>query len=198
VAGFFDAVAHAYYWDSPAGRDQWPSVTGIITRAGRIDTRWFTEDAAARGRAVHRVCELIDRQRFGTLGAADADMQINAWRALYPALLGAEHGYRLFVKAVPTEWTAIEQPSFHETKKYGGRPDRRGLVYGEPAVVELKTGQAADWHGEQLAGYQGLEPTGARFVVYLRLNGTYRIERCKDAFDYSRFDEDRRQVWATW
>lgn len=169
---FYDPLEHAYYIN---GR-RVVSVTQALTLADKIDTRWFTEEARNRGLAVHEYCERYDRRLpLGIPADAGVDGPIEAYQAFL-----ADHQPR---------WKYIEKGLFHATDAYGGRPDRVGIVRGSLATVELKTGQEADWHGLQLAGYQGLQPAGARYVLYLGANGRYRLARCRRAADYPEFRE---------
>jgi hypothetical protein len=175
VRTFYDPLDHSYYID---GR-RVVSVTQALKLSGRIDDRWFTDAGRERGLHVHACCEAIDRR---------------ATLPLTPVSLGDEasgyiEAYRAFLIDHRPRWTHIEKGFFHVDDDYGGRPDRVGVVRGYRATVEIKTGSEADWHGLQLAGYQGLNPAGARHVLYLKSNGRFKFVRCARAADYPEFRE---------
>lgn len=69
-----------------------------------------------------------------------------------------------------------------------GCPDRYGAIRGEPTVLDFKTGQAQDWHRLQLAIYSILlkrenRDTDSRLDVYLRKDGTFKMERHQSNVD---------------
>lgn len=163
---FYDLCDHTYY----IGGQRVLSVTQALRLAGKIDCRWFTSETCERGLRVHLQCELFDRQKP------------------YVELDGEVAGYRAFVADCQPRWRHVEQPFWHITDAFGGRPDRvAARLFGRPAVVEIKTGGEARWHDLQTAGYQLLIPTGVRFVLYLRPNGTYKLHRCRRSDDYAIF-----------
>lgn len=169
---FYDPLEHAYYINDR----RVVSVTQALTLSGKVNAQWFTEAARNRGLAVHDMCERIDRRLPLVEMADDVGAPVEAYRAFL-------HDHR-------PRWRYIEHGLFHKTDAYGGRPDRAGMVpLAGKATVELKTGAEEEWHGLQLAGYQGLLPTGARFVLYLGKNGKYKFVRCKRAADYPEFRE---------
>ena len=175
VNWWFDPLSHAYYLNG----QQIVSVTQALTLGGRIDARWFTPEARERGLRVHRHCELYDISLRDHVQVQQPEDDVSA----------EVEAYRAFVHDYRPRWTHIEQGFVHEFEVYGGRPDRVGLILrlGEKGTVEIKTGAEYDWHGLQLAGYQGLNPSGSRWVLYLGKNGKYKFIRCKRAADYADF-----------
>lgn len=186
----YDEETHRY---SMAGVSV-PSVTQILTLAGHIETRWFNESAAERGRRVHAIAERIDRLQQGE-GAAFSERDV-------PEEIGGEvEAYCAFVRDYRPEYDGIERAFWHPTLRYGGRPDRslrRLLGRGALGTLELKTGAEADWHGLQLAGYERLRPRGSRWVCYLGKNGRYKMRQVTKADDHMEFLRALRDVWATW
>lgn len=170
---FFCPLEHAYY----LGGQRIVSVTQALKLSGRIDDRWFTPEARERGLRIHHFCELLDR---------DPRLRDGAPVAVAHDVSGEVAAYRAFVYDYRPRWSHIEQGFAHAIDCYGGRPDRVGLLQrlGEKGTVELKSGGAYDWHGLQLALYQGLNPSGSRWVLYLGKNGKYKFVRCKRAADY--------------
>jgi hypothetical protein len=176
---YFDPNTHRYYLD---GREV-PGVTTLLKRAGIIDTTFLKNTAAlARGTAVHKQCEWMDslpRARVLTFAKEQADSP----------MAGYAIAYARFLRDLRPIYSHIEAGLLNAELRFGGRTDRICVDLGDtgPAVLEIKTGQPADWHGVQLAGYQMLFPTGARWAVYLKPGGNYDLRRCDRADDYTRF-----------
>jgi len=177
---YFCPNTHRYYL---AGREV-PGVTTILKRAGIIDTTFLNNEAALRrGTAVHAHCEWVDsKPRALALVLAKRD-------DIESPMSGYERAYCRFIRDAKPIYTHVEAGLLHASLRYGGRTDRvcANLVDQGPAVLEIKTGQPADWHGVQLAGYQLLFPTGSRWVVYLSPRGNYSLRRCTNAADYTTF-----------
>jgi hypothetical protein len=53
----YDDATHTYKLDGVVV----PSVTQVLTAAGVIDNRWFTEEATHRGQLVHVATMLMDQ-----------------------------------------------------------------------------------------------------------------------------------------
>ncbi len=171
---WFDVAAHHYY----IGADRVVSVTEALKLTGQIDDRWFTPESRERGLRVHALAERLDGPT-PMLSRAECD-----------GVEGEVQAYREFLADCTPRWKHIEKPRWHFFQRYGGRPDRiAASLFGRPAVVEIKTGAPADWHRLQLAGYQGLVPTGARFVLYLKPTGRYTLKRLTVARDYHEWDQ---------
>jgi len=58
----FDVETHTYTDDFGVV----PSVTQVLTRAGMIDTQWFTPEAAERGTNVAKMTEFFDDGELDT------------------------------------------------------------------------------------------------------------------------------------
>lgn len=176
---YYDPVCHRYVMDGQTV----PSVTQCLKAAGIIDTTFLNNQAALeRGTRVHRCCEIIDEDRRSASSTA----------AMLALTIDEQHyryAYERFVYDHAPRYTHVEVGLLHATLRFGGRPDRicADLAGQGPAILEIKTGSKAAWHGVQLAAYQMLFPTGARWVVYLKPNGRYSLERCTDAQDYYTF-----------
>jgi hypothetical protein len=192
---YFDAATHRYF----LGGREVPGVTTILKRAGIIDTTFLNNrDALKRGTAVHMVCQQMD----------ESVNQCGDWLGEDAALLGLVgdsplHGYwyayAQFRRDHAPRYSHVEAGLLHGRLRFGGRADRVcvDLAGKGPAILEIKTGTPADWHGVQLAGYQLLFPTGARWVVYLKPNGQYDLRRCDKAADYGRFMQALADYHAT-
>lgn len=170
----FDRATHTYRVGSTAV----PGITSIIRRAGLTDEEWASEDALARGTAVH----------WATLALDLGDEAV-----LRPEWLGYLKAWREFRRAVPCAWTELEQPRLARGYGFAGTPDRIGTLRGRPAVVEIKTGGAADWHPLQTAAQElllgGVPGQRIRRAVYLAADGRFTVRRHEDPTDYLRFLE---------
>jgi hypothetical protein len=165
----FDAIEHAYYALDTG--EQLPHITGMLLRSGEVDDRWFTEEARDRGGAVHIMTAEYD------LGALDLAGCVSEHKGHLLAWDGA-------IKVLGAEFLEVEVARVHRFYRYGGRPDRLAICRRRHGVVELKTGARSKSHGIQTAlqcmllaeELQVPAPSLARWVVYTRADGTYRID----------------------
>lgn len=171
----FDEASHTYHF----GGQVVPGVTSILaplTDFSRVPPA-VLEAASQFGKAVHRACELDD------LGELDED-------ALDPALKPYLEAWRKFSAEYEVQWDEIEKPIYHPTLRYAGTPDRKGLVRGMRAVVDIKsTAQLYPSVGPQLAAYAqaGNEPFAHRIAVQLKADGTYVAKTYSDPTDFPVF-----------
>jgi hypothetical protein len=154
------------------------SVTQVLTLRGRIEDRWFSEDAAARGSAVHELTEVFDMDTTLAAVACPDDLR------------GYLDAYASFIKTMRPVYHASEVTVTNALLGLGGRIDRIAEMFGQHGIIDLKTGQPSPWHGMQLAAYNVLRPTGSRWALYLRGNGTYRLKDYDDPIDHRRFMAD--------
>lgn len=152
------------------------SVTQVLTLAGRIDATWYTEAAAWRGSEVHRLTEAFDRGDPLTIAEG---------------LDGYVAAYAAFVATVKPVYLATELKVVHDGLQLGGRIDRVCAdLFGDPGILDFKTGAEAAWHGQQLAAYNVLRPTGRRWACYLRPTGRYKLVPYTSPLDHRRFMYD--------
>lgn len=151
------------------------SVTQVLTLAGRIDKTWFSPEAAARGQAVHSLTEAMDRGE-----------SLNVPEGLW----GYVEAYQMFLAIVRPTYEATELEV--QADCLAGRIDRVcSNLFGTRAILDFKTGGRSAWHGQQLAAYNALHPTGARWACYLGANGKYGLQLYEDPADHRRFEYDR-------
>ena len=158
----FDEAAHAY---SLNGREL-ISVTQALHEAGFIDKRWYTEDAASRGIAVHRAV-----QQFHDSGAVPED---DVCAPFFDAYLNFQQDSGFTVEAA-------EERVCDPLLGYAGTLDLRGRFNyhaGGLDLLDIKTGSVPAWVGYQTAAYVRLLPGGPkrRWALNLRADGTYRLE----------------------
>lgn len=172
----FDAEGHRYFLDG----DEIPSLSSLLKQDGVVDTTYMTEEGRDRGTAVHSLCTTMD------LGAElPPPPMVEPYRGYMAA-------YQELLEVLRPEWECIEEAEVSRRWRFGCRPDRVGLVYGLPAIVELKTGGKEPWHALQLAlqaiavSERTLLPPDRyqRIVIYLSDTGRYSVEIPKSPRDY--------------
>ena len=142
--------------------------------------------AAERGRAVHRAIWLIE---------AGGDGSGLAWDTLHPELVPYLHAYQAFKKGTGCRVIEKERLIVSERYCYAGRADL--IVEGlekRPDVLDIKTGEPYPSHALQVAAYEwgyreivNTKRIMGRCVLYLRDNGTYRLDHHKSPHDFAVF-----------
>jgi hypothetical protein len=175
---FFD-TNHEYTVDG----EKLPSVSHILRFMSREiyeDLNQYTLDrAASRGTDVHAYCETLDK--YG-----DADC-----RDEYVPYVQA---YIKFRREHRVEWADIEARYYHIEKRYAGTIDRRGIVDGKTALLDIKT--LSSIHKPivkaQLNGYasmlvsNGLPEVEKLYCLQLMKDGKYRLyETAKDMTEFN-------------
>lgn len=165
------------------------SSTQILHRAGIVDDRFYTEYGRDRGSLVHTTLEYEDR---GELDEATLD----------PRLRPYLDAYRQFKHEAGVEaWDGIELRLADLTKGYAGTIDRLGAF----GLLDFKSGTPEPWIRLQLALYamlaeaNGLIPSARRvkrWGLFLRSDGTYRLEPYTDPQDFAVADAAR--IVAQW
>lgn len=149
------------------------SVTQVLTVQRQIDRTWYTDEAAWRGQRVHELTEVFDRGEPLDVPAG---------------LEGYLDAYATFVAVARPVYRATELAVRNIAQRVAGRIDRVcASLFGVPALVDFKTGDPQPWHGQQLAAYNWLHPTGARYACYLMKTGRYRLVQYSDPADHRRF-----------
>lgn len=168
----FDPVEHRYTLN---GREL-ISVTQALMSAGFIDVTWYTDDARARGSAVH---DAIQRLHASDLNpSADLVASDVPYFDAYLAFL-AESGFMV---------DGSEERVCDPLTGYAGTVDLRGRLpryhFGVD-VIDVKTGSVPSWVGYQTAAYARLLPGDLkrRWALNLKADGTYRLERLESRTD---------------
>lgn len=160
----FDPETHSYTINGV----KVPSVTGLICRAGLVDSTWYTPQSRDRGTYVHEACALYDR---GTLDDSTVDPRIRPY-------LDAWVKFQGIMK--PGKFSVIEQPFYSEKYGYAGTIDRAWPHMGSDFVCDIKTGDFPAWLPLQLAGYSLLLPRCfSGMGVQLMPTGRFKIKRFK-------------------
>lgn len=168
----FDPDRHLYFMDG----NPVPGTSDLLERAGYSDYSKVPEESRRRckiiGSHVASLTELYDQGRLNE-------------SALDPELKPYLKAYKLFHAEHNPEWMMIERlVGYNAGHKFVTILDRLGTIGGHSryfALIEIKTGQAQDWHGIQLAlqaaCLMGLKIAGFRLLgLYLRPNGRYAIK----------------------
>jgi len=182
----FEAADHTYT-DLATGQHL-PHITQLLERAGLVDDTWMTEESCERGLIVHALTSDFD------LGALNPDTCVSRHR-------GYLLGHVACMQRLRPIWQHVEVPFVHPTWRFGGRPDRIGMVLRRRAVFEIKTAQPSRAHQVQTAlqailasARDPLPPRQwARYCEYLKPNGKYKLEEHRDPGD---FDEAERILRA--
>ena len=157
-----------------------PSITQMLKSTCWVDDTFFSEDSCDRGTAVHTLTADYD------LGALHLETCVSPFR-------GYALGWAQAARALRAEWSHIEVPMVHRRYRFGGRPDRIGIVIGGlKTVVEVKSGAPTKSHAIQtalqavLAADEGGLPAEhyQRLAVYLKPNGKFSIERFINRRDF--------------
>ena len=154
----YDDAEHKYTLDGV----NLSSVTTLLKDSGIINNKFYTEAGANNGKRRHLLTELYDQNRldWGTIGEADLPY-LEAWIK--------------FKEERKVEIMEIEVGAYHPLYSYAGRMDRTALIKGIPYVLDIKTGQPAEWVGLQLTLYgmliQNIKPK--LMAIYLKKNGNY-------------------------
>lgn len=180
----FDALDHTYT-DLATG-EEIPHITGMLQATGWIDDTWFTEESCERGQCVHRLTASFD---LGALNVATCTSAYKPYLLAHVKLMGI----------VQPKWVSIEEPTVHPTLRFGGRPDRVGVMYRLKAVGEVKSGGPERSHQIQTALQAILEAPAlgipahavARFAFYYKPNGKFKVDQHHDRRD---FDEAHRII----
>lgn len=175
-----DEDGHRYRWNG----QRVGGVSEIISALGLVDRRWFTNYSRDRGTAVHLALEYLVR------GVLD-------WRTVDPRIEGYVRAGEAFLAEACVEIGGdclTEHLVYHPGLRYAGKLDLFAVVYGEPAVVDYKSG-GLGCAGIQTAAYEGAlraergdKKPYRRIAVQLRDDGTYRKHDYRSANDYA--------VWA--
>ncbi len=163
----FDAERHVY---TVEGRIT-PSVTQVISAAGLIDSKWFTEESRIRGSYVHRATELLD--------ANDLFMG-----DIPPEYMGYISAWMRFKREADFTPELREHRVYHPKWHFCGTLDRTGFfglrAANNRALLDIKTGVPAPWHPLQVCAYTKAltldEPDDYRkMTVLLRKDGTFKV-----------------------
>jgi hypothetical protein len=171
----FDEKTHTYWCENRLVR----SVTQILGDAGLIDKTYSTLNAMGRGQAIHKACELLDKD--------DLD-ESSVHETIKPYLVG----YEKFKANYKPKWELIEEIIYYRDGEYEwvGRLDRAGTLFEDDwfTLIEIKTGVPEDWHAIQTAAYRKPLPKFTqRRLLYLKPNDYKLTPPLQDEDDFEVF-----------
>lgn len=157
----FDPANHTYIYHGD-GRVI-PSVTQVLTGAGLIDNRFYTEAGRDRGTFVHNLCEAFaNGEREDEHGIPlDAYEYVDAFAAWM-------RDRKVYSKQ--TEGIIFNTV---EGISYAGKFDLLAEIEGKLALYDIKTGSSAKWHPAQVAAYAMATRPAYAGILYLKKDGTY-------------------------
>ena len=170
---------------------EYPSVTRALSTVIR-DYEWLKEDVRrrtmARGRAVHRMVEIIEGHYDGT-GLSNLD----------PRLLPYRDAWLRFKDQSRYEPEKFEIPFVSKKWGYGGTVDTYGTMPGDGRVlIDIKTGKPPWWVGRQTGAYAngimeleeretGRADSFTRYCLWLQDSGQPRLIPNRGAHDLGVF-----------
>lgn len=180
----FDGPAHRYTIDGV----RVPSVTQVLSPLydfSRVSDE-VLQAKAAIGTAVHRACELLDKD--------DLDEDSAAGRAALAPIAGYLDGYKRFKADKHLVIVANEQRMFHPVHRYAGQIDRSYAMEGHIWDVDLKsTVSMSPIVALQTAAYtemfraNGRTQTARRGALQLFPDGKYKLHEFTDPSDFTVF-----------
>ena len=164
---FFDQ-GHKYTLDG----EELPSVSELCRFLSREIygdlAQWRLDNAAERGAAVHKACEVLDK--YG---------QVDVQDGILPYL----QAYLKFRREHAVDWQKVEYATHHPSRRYAGTIDRYGLVDGVPALVDIKTSYTIHKPlcAAQLNLYRMMleaegRPVGQLYILHLKKDGGYKLQ----------------------
>jgi hypothetical protein len=138
------------------------SVTQILRDSGRIDDRWFTEEARERGTLVHQFCEQYAK------GFRDDERtpRIDGYVGAFIAWMEQARPYVIAAEKFITNTI--------DGLTYAGKFDLLVDVRGEPTLYDIKTGGKAPWHKSQVAAYALVVKPKRCGILYLAKDGRFK------------------------
>ncbi len=154
----FDYDTHTY----TVNGEDYPSLHRILEENGLIDTRYYKPAYAERGKAIHELTALLDRELITIDDIDEYKGYCEAWLQ--------------FKADFKPEFIDIEKPVANAIYKYACTPDRTCIINGKYAIVDIKSGSPEDWHGIQMGAQVmavGLDDA-ILYGVYLKETGKYK------------------------
>ena len=177
----FNRIAHRYELDGA----EIPHITSMLVDTGHIDDLWMTEEGRDRGTIVHQLCTDYDLRAIADPGAVDCEH-----KGYFLAYVDA-------MRRIKPRWTHIEMAMVDPVRRWGGRPDRCGVIWGAKAVLEIKSGARHPATGIQLALQAmlvapewSLPPEAIlRYELRLKANGKATLDEHRDQGDFRKAAE---------
>jgi hypothetical protein len=154
---------HVYQKPDGTEIDSVSHILRFMSREYYSNIQQYTLDNAAdRGTRVHKATEILDK--WGEVEAdADTEPYIRA--------------YVQFKRDYKPKWDLIEGVRYSSELGFAGTIDRKGVIKGRAAKVDLKVQEQIKkpMVKAQLNGYDKLEPTEYLYCLQLKKDGTYKL-----------------------
>lgn len=155
----FDADLHEYRIDGV----KVPGVSDILESTGYINKRFFKAGSADFGSKVHKACSLLD---YDLLTIDDIEDSIK----------GYAEGWLKFKQESGITFEEIEKFHISDKYRFGGTPDRVGVMRGRKCIADIKSGAALSWHKLQLNAYRILVDASIDLLIGVYLKpGNYSL-----------------------
>lgn len=196
----FDPKPHRYTVELPDGRRHVvPSVTQVLEGIGKIDTRWYPKDAAARGSLIHTVTAWLDR---GTINLSFTKGDeffgwYEAWEQFKLVHKFRPMSIERIVVGCAGKWPdpMLWAGTIDRDGVFGCEltRERYGLADDDIILIDLKSGAYEPWHKLQLEGYRDSYPSQWRprvqkFGVYLKKTGLFEVRHYTEDLSEEWFD----------
>lgn len=130
---------HGYF----LGKEELPSPSKVFADLGLVNSRFYTEESRARGKAVHAGIH------YALKGTLD-------WKTLHPDLHGYVNSGLQLVDRLNPQFVRFETPLYHPTLRFAGTSDIEWRLDGWRWIVDWKTGKAPKVARYQTAAYEAL------------------------------------------
>ena len=166
---------HRYF----VGEQRVPGFTEILRALGIGENHYWTEAGRDLGSALHLWTIFLAR---GEEPEADPD----------PRIAGRVAAFRKFLAESAFKLVGGEEPQFDSVLRFCCTPDLYGYLGAFAVVVDVKAGAQASWHKLQTGAQKiALSSNGfkvqKRYSLYLRDDGSYRLEEHTDTGDETRW-----------
>lgn len=154
-----------------------PGVSEVLGLLGLVDAQWYTEWSRTRGTAVHLAL------RFYLENDLD-------WKSIDPRIQGYVQSAIRFLEDAKVTAEIVEKPLGSRIYRFCGTPDLVGTAFGDPSIIDWKSGGLTDVVGLAMSGYDILAGFSyrRRIAVQLQEDGSLAKKRdLKDPKDYPRF-----------
>lgn len=159
----YDESKHIYKMDGI----KIPSVTQVLKFAGEINDRWYAPGSAQLGTYLHAACTVIDKFILTAENYSDDEdnyQRLQAWEK--------------FKAETKVQFLEIEKKYVSKKYLFAGTPDRVCMFPQGKAIIDIKRGASASWHGLQLNAYRLLVDPEIKILCTVRPkeNGKYFVK----------------------
>jgi hypothetical protein len=181
-----DREQGVYWWRVDGKEESYPSVTHVLETVFKPFRR-DNDYALTRGTAIHKAISLLE-------GFGDGSGLQGGVEGLDSRLRPYIDGWLEFKRVADIEIVSCETPLLHQALGFAGTPDIRCIAWGEPAIIDIKSGGTAPLVWLQLSGYELLAKMADGFgldihrhALYLPGNGKFKLKEDGEDTDTQAF-----------